>query len=141
MTDTNTSGISPRGNRVLVKPDELEEQTESGIVIPDSIRDQHQQGQATGVLVAKGGDSWVESTETVSRLIDGEWKEVERRVTGYTEPFAEVGDRVFFARYAGLIVKGLDGCEYRILNDLDITAPIDEGIEFGDIKPRKAISP
>lgn len=136
---TNTSGIYPKGNRVVVKPDELEEVTEGGIVIPNTVKEMHQQGQAMGRVVAIGPDSWLEGIEVVERLIDGEWKTVERRTTGYSEPFAEVGDRVFFARYSGLQVKGADGETYRILNDLDITTKIDDGVEFGDIKARKAV--
>lgn len=136
---TNTSGIYPKGNRVVVKPDELEEVTEGGIIIPDTIKEHHQQGQAMGRLVAVGPDAWLESIETIERPIDGVWRVVERRTVGYSEAFAEVGDRVFFARYAGLQVKGADGETYRILNDTDITTKIDEGVEFGDIKARKGI--
>ena len=136
----NTSGIYPKGNRVVVKPDELEEVTEGGIIIPDQVKEKHQQGQAMGKFIAAGPDAWIESTEYVYRTIDGQMKLVEQRVVSYSEPFAEPGDRVFFARYGGIQVKGADGETYRILNDLDITTKIDEGVEFGDIKARKAVS-
>jgi len=136
----NTSGIYPKGNRVVVKPDDLEEVTEGGIVIPGTVKEHHQQGQAIGTVVDIGPDCWIESTEWIYRPIDGQMKLVEKRVSGYSEPFAEVGDRVFFARYAGLQVKGEDGEAYRILNDLDITTQISEGVEFGDIKARKALA-
>jgi chaperonin GroES len=135
----NTSGIYPKGNRIVVKPDELEEVTAGGIVIPNPVKEKHQQGQAMGTVIAIGPDAWIESTTTVYRLITGELKAVEKHVSGYTEKFAEVGDRVFFARYAGLQVEGADGKSYRILNDLDITTKIDEGVSFGDIKSRKAV--
>ena len=135
----NTSGIYPKGNRVVIYPDELEEVTEGGIVIPNMVKEHHQQGQAMGTVVAIGPDAWIENTTYVDRLIDGEWKTVERHTTRYLEPFAEVGDRVFFARYGGLQVEGADGKAYRILNDLDITTKIDENVTFGDIKARKAV--
>ena len=136
----NTSGIYPKGNRVVVLPDELEEVTEGGIVIPDTVKNHHQQGQAMGTLVAAGPDAWLEGIETVYRMIDGQWKPFEKHVTGYSEPFAEPGDRVFFARYSGLQVEGADGEQYRILNDLDITTKIDDEVSFGDIKARRGMA-
>lgn len=135
----NKSGIYPCGDRVLVKPDTLEEKTEGGIIIPATDRDRHQMAQATGVLVAMGPDVWTHSIETVERLIDGAWKEVERKRTGYSEPFAKVGDRVSFAKYAGLQVTGEDGESYRILNDEDITTVVSEKVEFTDLKTRQRL--
>jgi len=32
------------------------------------------------------------------------------------------GDRVVFARYSGITVKGADGVDYRLMNDKDIVA-------------------
>ena len=136
---SNTSGIFPKGNRVVVKPDELEEVTEGGIVLPETVRAPHQQGQAMGRLVAAGPDSWVESTELTERFIGGRWVPFERKTAGYSQAFAEIGDRVLFARYSGIQVTGADGETYRILNDLDITTPIGDGVEFGDIKARQAV--
>ncbi len=137
--DSSKSGISPSGNRVVVKPDVIEEVTKGGIIIADSIKDQHQQAQATGTLVSVGPDAWKHLTEEVYRLIDGHMKLVERRVKGYSCAFADVGDRVAFAKYGGLKVEGADGEEYRILNDEDITARVDESVTFTDIKSRKAL--
>lgn len=113
----NTSGIYPQGDRVLVKPDEIEEELESGIVLPEQVRQMHGQAQTAGYLVAAGADSW----------------------SDYRQSFAGIGDRVMFAKYGGQVVWGKDGAEYRVLNDTDITAIVDEGVRFDDLKPRERL--
>jgi len=133
----NNSGVYPRGDRVLVKPDKLEEVTKGGIIIPEADRDKHQMAALTGIVVEVGPDAWRHSIETVERLINGTWKTVERRTTGYSEPFARVGDRVSYARYSGLQIDGKDGEEYRILNDEDITTIIDPEVDFTEFRKRE----
>jgi co-chaperonin GroES (HSP10) len=136
----NQSGITPKGNRVLVLPDEIEETvSEAGIYIPENIREQHAMAQTTGVLIAAGRDAWTDSTEITYRMIDGAWKPVEKKVSGYSEPFAQPGERVVFAKYGGLDVRGEDGRKYRILNDEDITTLASDGVEFTNFKSRKAL--
>jgi chaperonin GroES len=139
MRKTMNSGIYPSGNRVVIKPDEVETTTAGGIVIPLTEAEKHQTAQSTGVLVAVGPDAFQEYTTTTYRHIDGSWKPVEMTVTGFSQPFANVGDRVAFAKYGGLSVIGEDGEEYRILNDMDITAQVSDGINFTDIHARKRI--
>jgi len=134
----NTSGIHPKGNRVLIKPDKLENKTEGGIIIPETERDRHQMGILTGVIVDMGADSFREENTEVFRLMDGEMKLVERRVSGY-EAFAKEGDRICFARYAGQPMPGEDGEEYRLLNDLDITAVISDKIDMTEFRKRESL--
>lgn len=135
------SGISPSGNRVVVKPDEIEEVTSGGIILPPKDLERHQMAQATGILVAVGPDAFVHKVERVYRVHrDGAKTLVEERTTGYSEPFAKVGDRVAFAKYAGLSVEGEDEDSYRILNDEDITAKVSEGVNFTDLKSRDPFS-
>jgi len=114
----NTSGIYPSGDRILVIPEQIEQVTEGGIVIPDTIREHHGQAQTSGYLVAAGTDSWDD----------------------YVQPFAGIGDRVMFAKYGGQSCIGKDGKEYRVLNDVDITAIIDEEVTFNDIETRKSFN-
>jgi len=113
----NESGIYPVGNRVLVLPDVIEEKTEGGIFIPDQISERHGMAQTLGILVDLGADSF----------------------DGYKENFATPGDRVCFAKYGGLSVRGKDGKQYRIINDVDITAKVDEEVVFDDISSRKKL--
>jgi co-chaperonin GroES (HSP10) len=136
----NQSGITPKGNRVLVLPDEIDEKvSEGGIFIPQQVRDQHAMSQTTGVFIAAGPDAWTHSIQIKYRMIDGAWKPAEKTVTGYSEPFAKPGERVVFAKFGGLDVKGVDGKKYRILNDEDITTGATEEVEFTDLKSRKAL--
>ena len=136
---TYTNGIYPSGNRVVIKPDEIEKKTEGGIIIPDTEAEKHQMAQSTGVLVAVGPDAFQEYTTITERLIDNQWKPVERTKTGFSEPFANVGDRVAFAKYGGLSVTGADGEQYRILNDMDITARVNDEVNFTDLHARKRL--
>jgi chaperonin GroES len=135
----NQTGITPSGNRVVVKPDDIETTTAGGIVIPETEAQKHAHAQSTGRLVAVGPDAWMHTTKTVERLMDGQWKPVERVTTGYSGPFAKVGERVAFAKYGGLQVEGEDGEKYRILNDEDITARVSDEVNFTDIKSRKRV--
>jgi co-chaperonin GroES (HSP10) len=135
------SGISPSGDRVLVQPDEIEEEiTQSGIVLPPEAKRRYEAGQASGVLVAVGPDAFRHVTERVYTVHDDKRRElIEERVRGYVEPFAQVGDRVAFAKYSGLRVKGEDGIGYILLNDEDITAKISDNVEFTDLDTRKGL--
>lgn len=133
----NESGIYPVGRHIVVKPDEVEEVTEGGIVIPEETKTKYAQAISTGIVVAMGKDCFRHGTEKVYRLIDGEMKLVERRVDGYEEPFCKVGDRICFAKFAGRGMPGKDGEQYRVMNDEDITALADIEIAFGKLTPRE----
>ena len=65
---------------------------------------------------------------------------METHVDRFEEPFAAIGDRVAFAKYGGLQMEGADGEEYRVLNDTDITAQVDEGLEFNEFELRKLVN-
>lgn len=136
----NKSGVTPKGDRVLVKPDVIEETFgDSKIHVPEQFRKQHQAAQMAGTLVAVGPDAWQDRVTTVERLIDGQMKVVERRTTGYSEAFAEVGDRVCFAQYNGRNFEGEDGETYRLLNDEDITGTVSAEIDFTEMRKREPL--
>lgn len=136
----NSSGIYPVGRHILVKPDEVEEKTEAGIVIPDEARQRHSQAISTGVVIAMGEDVFTHGTEEVYRLVDGSMRLVERRVDGYKKPFCQVGDRICFAKFAGKGMPGKDGDQYRVMNDEDITGLADVEVAFGKLTPRESMS-
>ena len=97
----NTSGWKPTGHRVLVRVEEVERKTESGIIIADITADKEQLGQDAGVVVEIGNTAYSDQQA----------------------PWCQVGDNVKFGRYAGQIIskkQSNDGLEYRVLNDLDI---------------------
>ena len=133
----NKSGIFPCGNHILVKTDAIEEVTEGGIFIPPSITDVHQHSVAYGYLIAVGPDAFMHSVEVTERYIDDRWVPSERKTTKYSQPFAEVGDRISFAIYSGRNYFGEDGEEYKVMNDTDITSIVTEGVTATSIEARK----
>ncbi|HEX3325552.1 MAG TPA: co-chaperone GroES [Actinomycetota bacterium] len=96
-TATKTS-IKPLEDRILVRPEEGEETTVSGIVIPDTAKEKPQEGTVLAVGVGKRSDT--------GELIPMDVKE---------------GDRVIYSKYGGTEVK-LDGEELLILSARDVLA-------------------
>jgi chaperonin GroES len=125
----NTSGIYPCGDRILVKPDKIEKK---GLIeIPDTITGKHMEAQISGVLVAVGPDAW---THYVKKGPSG------TEVSGYSGPYAKVGDKVMFAKYGGINLEGKDGELYRVLNDDDLLCKVDEGVTFSALETRAPMS-
>ena len=98
----NESGIKPVGVSILVMPEQVEETSESGIILHTSSELDRQQMRQTDAVVVELGDS-----------------------AYYDEPSrCKVGDRVVIAAYAGFIRKGKDGKNYRLIKDDDVKAII-----------------
>jgi len=99
--------IKPVGHRVLVKPDDIEDTTAGGIVL---IQDERLEkaSQVFGTLVAIG---------------DQAWKAFSPDYTG--EPWAKVGDRISYSRFAGKNLKDPETKEeFIVMNDEDVVAVI-----------------
>ncbi len=97
--------IKPTGYKVLVKPDPIEEYTESGIEIVRQDPEKEKASQQTGTLVKVGEKAWMD-------LCDG-------------GAWANEGDKVAYAKYGGSFIKDSeDEEEYVLLNDKDINAVI-----------------
>ena len=108
---SNESGINPVGWRILIKPLEIREATASGIILTTgAIRDREQMANTTGIVIAVGEGCYVEEAA----------------------PWCAVGDKVIFAKYAGLLYLGKDGNQYRIVNDKDITGTLDADVDLVD---------
>ena len=103
----NESGMLPIGDYVLLVPDKAPEQSGGGVLFTDQKRDIDGQAAETGVLVAAGENAWKWNADR-SRPFDG------------TKP--QVGQRVWFERYAGFTHHGKDGVAYRLLIDKCISA-------------------
>ena len=103
MTDLNTSGLEPLDLRVLVLPDSPEKVSPGGIIILESEVDKKAQAMTLGTLIAIGANAWEEAS---------------KRSPAFRCP--EAGDRVMFAKYGGVELKGKDGVKYRIMNDEDV---------------------
>jgi chaperonin GroES len=104
MADTATgtkTSFRPLGDRVVVKALEREQQTSSGIYLPDTVQEKPQ--EATVIAVGPG------------KLLDN----------GTRAPIdVKAGDKVLFSKYAGTEVKQLNE-EYMILRESDILAVIE----------------
>ena len=97
----NTSGIIPIEYKVLVRIDKTSEKVGS-IFIPDAVKDQKDMAEVKGTMIAHGGKAFGD----------------------FGDPFPKAGDRVMIAKYAGKLVSGADGLEYRIVSDKDISSII-----------------
>ena len=92
--------VKPLSDRVLIKKEEAEETTKSGIVLAGSAKEKPQ--IADVIAVGPGG------------VVDG--KEVVMTV--------KVGDRVITSKYSGTEIK-VDGEEYTIVRQSDILAIVE----------------
>jgi chaperonin GroES len=98
MATATKLNIKPLEDRILVRPEEGEETTVSGIVIPDTAKEKPQEGTVLAVGAGKRSDS--------GELIPMDVKE---------------GDRVIYSKYGGTEVK-LEGEELLILSARDVLA-------------------
>lgn len=99
--------IKPTGHRILVKVDAASLETDWGfqVVADEKLENAY---QIIGTLVDVGSQAW---------------KAFGPDFTG--EPWAQVGDRVMFAEYAGRTVEDPEtGEQYKLMNDEDITAVV-----------------
>jgi co-chaperonin GroES (HSP10) len=96
----NTSGLQPVEYKILIDPEEVDQVSAGGIIMAPSTTDKEKQAQVRGRLIAVGGNAF----------------------SDWMEPIPKIGDHVWYAKYAGLVVKGNDGKEYRLANDKDCAA-------------------
>ncbi len=106
MSECNP-GFRPTEYNVLVLPEVVEEKTKGGILLTEMSKETKDVSAIRGLLVdvsplAFGFDIWPE---------------------GAVKP--QAGDHVIFAKYGGILVKGADGREYRLMKDKDLMAVIE----------------
>lgn len=99
----NESGLEPRGRCVLVRPAELEIQRGVIAVLDSTVAEAHML-QMRVEVVECGPHCWPDEPE----------------------PRAKAGDTVMVAKMSGSLVKGLDGKQYRAINDRDIFIRVKE---------------
>ena len=134
----NESGIYPAGNRVLILADQIEDGLKTNkIELPEDVKEKYQSAQASGEVVAVGPDAFEHTTERTYGVDGGELKLLGVSKKGYSEPFAVVGDRISFAKYAGQKYTGKDDKRYLVINDEDITCKLDVEVELSDLKVRE----
>lgn len=101
----NKSGIYPVDLKVLVRPLKMEEMTEGGIYIAKTVRDSHDLAGIKAELSAVGSQAFEAIRDKDQR--------------------PKVGMIVSISKYAGYLIKGKDGKDYRLINDEDIVAVLD----------------
>jgi chaperonin GroES len=89
-------GVQPTKYRALVLPDEVNDLTEGGIAIPGQSANKAENGQTEGEFISAGGKAF------------NDWN---------PDEVPKTGQRVVFERYAGQMLTGEDGLEYRLMND------------------------
>lgn len=94
--------LKPLGDRLVVKPLEQEEQTTSGIFLPETAKEKPQQGK----VIAAGPGARKDSGERVAMDVN-------------------VDDTVLYAKYSGTTIK-LNGAEYLILKETDVLAIVEK---------------
>jgi chaperonin GroES len=98
VTKTGSTTIRPLEDRLLVRPEEGEETTASGIVIPDTAKEKPQEGTVIAVGPGKRSD------------------------TGDLVPMdVSEGDRVIYSKYGGTEIK-YEGEDLLILSARDVLA-------------------
>lgn len=98
----NKNAIRPLHDKILIKRDEADKKTASGIFLPESSKDKPKTGTVEAV-----GDGAL-NTETGARI-----------------PLTvKKGDRVIFSSYSGTEVK-LEGTDLLIMSEDDVLAVID----------------
>ena len=94
--------LKPLDDRIVVKPNEAETQTASGLVIPDTAKEKPQQGTVLAVGPGKRAES-----------------------TGEIIPLGiEVGQTVLYSKYGGTEVT-VAGDEVLVLNGRDVLAIVE----------------
>ena len=97
--------IIPLLHRVLVKPKPTEKKTESGIILVDSTTRKEAAATEEGTILAIG--------ETFGNDFGA-------------KVIPQVGDKIYFAKYAGKFIKDENEEDLVILNDEDVIAIIKE---------------
>lgn len=94
-----TLTIRPLEDRVVVEPNEAEERTAGGIVLPQNAREKPMQGR----VVAIGPGKLIEKSGERAKMS------------------LKVGDTVVYGKYSGTEIE-LDGVDYVILRESDVLA-------------------
>jgi chaperonin GroES len=98
-----TMSLKPLDDRIVVKPNEAEQTTASGLVIPDTAKEKPQQGS----VIAVGPGRWSDDKGA------------------HTPLSVQVGDTVLYSKYGGTEVT-IDGQDLLILTSRDVLAIVEK---------------
>lgn len=95
--------LKPLDDRIVVKPNDAEERTASGLVIPDTAKEKPQQGSVLAVGPGKRSD---QSGDLIPMDV-------------------KVGDTVLYSKYGGTEVA-VDGDDLLVLSARDVLAIVEK---------------
>jgi len=95
-----TTKVKPLGDRLLIRPEDREATTASGLVLPDTAKEKPQEG----TVIAAGSGRVTEDGKTIPLEINE-------------------GDKVLYAKYAGTELR-LDDEDLLIVSERDVLAII-----------------
>jgi len=94
--------LKPLGNRVVIEPNEQEEITSGGIVLPETAKEKPQKGK----IIAAGKGKVTEDGKVLTLDV-------------------KVGDLILFGKYSGTEIK-VDGKEYLMMREDDVLGVIEK---------------
>ena len=97
----------PSGFKLLIKPLEVKEKTDTGVYMPDSLKSAEQTASVIGFVVKAGPDAYIDK----DKFPNG--------------PYCQEGDFVIFRSYSGTRFK-IDKQEFRLINDDTVEAVVDD---------------
>jgi co-chaperonin GroES (HSP10) len=100
-------GFRPTEYNILIAPEELQEKIGS-LYLPEQTKEKEGMALMRGRLIAASPLAFTYSDA---------WADGER---------PKPGDAVIFAKFAGVLIEGRDGKEYRLAKDKDLAAVLEE---------------
>lgn len=116
----NRSGVVTVGDMILVMVDKAATKTKGLIELTEDTIHANQLAGQTGIVVSIGEGAYL-------------WTRDRARPFAGRKP--EIGDRIWFQRYAGFEIYGEDGAFYRVLSDVSIGAIYTSGPAAGKRPP------
>lgn len=133
--------LKPLGDRVLIKPHQSANETDSGLILPENRADQSLEMQGTVVAVGTPRHPRKEEADTLASALDEKWSEWDRdRDPGSAHPYAasaallrdlvrrescvQPGDDVLFSWTAGQEIL-IDDERFLLLREDDLLAVLE----------------
>lgn len=113
LTDCNP-GFEPTEYNVVLAPEEFEAVSKGGIILADTTKEREELATVRGRLVSASPLAFT-------------YHDAHGSAPRSAWPVGECpkkGDAVIFSKYAGILIEGEDGREYRLCKDKDVAAII-----------------
>jgi co-chaperonin GroES (HSP10) len=124
----------PVGHFMLVALPQLNDRTDSGIYIPETVSDRERAASVVGKVIAMGPDCYIDPAPKLPEDLPAGTPVtmLAARPRFPSGPWCKLGDTVLFSRYAGKRFT-IEGVEFRMLSDDEITATVPSGAKVGGL--------